>query len=122
VTTLLRRSGRSEDVLRADQPITRGRWTRAGTDNPRRSRRLWRPGRYDRSGTTGDETTSGGHRPACASPLPCCLAASPTPPGAGLAAWWQQKDDVRTMAVTGQRCWSMQAETPLQPEQLDDDL
>ena len=32
VTTLLRRSGRGEDVLRADQPITRGRWARAGTD------------------------------------------------------------------------------------------
>jgi len=43
VTTLLRRSGRGEDALRADQPITRGHWTRAGTDNPRRSRRPWRP-------------------------------------------------------------------------------
>ena len=40
VTTLLRRSGRGEDVLRADQPITRGRLD-AGWD--RRARRSRRP-------------------------------------------------------------------------------
>jgi hypothetical protein len=36
VTTLLRQSGRGEDVLRADQPITRGRldagWNRGGEE------------------------------------------------------------------------------------------
>jgi hypothetical protein len=38
VTTLLRQSGRGEDVLRADQPITRGRLDAAGTEGERRSR------------------------------------------------------------------------------------
>jgi len=109
VTTLLRRSGRGEDALRADQPITRGRWTRAGTDDPRRSRRPWRPVRRTGQAPPAMKLPQRPVRPACASPLPCCIAARATPLGSDQPEGWKVKDDIRTSAVTGPRFRSILA-------------
>jgi len=110
VTTLLRRSGRGEAVLRADQPITRGHWTRAGTDNPRRSRRSWRPVRRDRTGTTSDETTSVRKvRPGLTPPPALLLGGSRHPTSSGPPSWWQAKDDLRTGTTVGPMCWPIRA-------------
>jgi len=76
----------------------------------------------NRTGTTSDETTAARSLADLCLPLPCCLAAHAAPSGSGRSAWWQQKDDVRTMPVTGPSSRSIRAETPPQPAQLDVDL
>jgi hypothetical protein len=75
-----------------------------------------------RTSTTSDEATSEDHiRPACASPLPCCLAASATP------RFWS----AIVMAVKGRHSiegshWAKMlvdlAATPPQTAEVDDDL
>jgi hypothetical protein len=124
VTTLLRRSGRGEDVLRADQPITRGRWTRAGTDGIHGDQ-------GDPEGPSGETGLAPPAmkpplpevRPTCACPPPALLGCSrhAAPPGLVCQRDGKQRTNFERWQPLGQDAGRSMLRLYPNP-QLDDDL
>jgi hypothetical protein len=123
VTTLLRQSGRGEDVLRADQPITRGRldagWDRRGKEikatlKARQARQDWHQRRI--------EPPQLGRRHACVSPYP---ASSRRPPRFHRVKVRQRSgratNEVRTGAATGRVASRSEMPDPIANVQPGDD-
>jgi hypothetical protein len=123
VTTLLRQSGRGEDVLRADQPITRGRldagWDRRGKEikatlKARQARQDWHQRRI--------EPPQLGRRHACVSPYP---TSSRRPPRFHRVKVRQRSgratNEVRTGAATGRVASRSEMPDPIANVQPGDD-